>query len=89
MQEFRLVTTYVKMEFKDLIWENNIATVSFKNNYTVRIIKHGPGTTIGAPYTFECIPINSIISDDIIGYCTKNEIIQLLNETERLPKLKD
>ena len=51
-------------------------------------MRGGPATTVGAPYLFECIPINSIISDDAIGYCTEDDITQLLHEVQSLTKLK-
>ena len=45
-------------------------------------------TTVGAEYEFELIPVNSIISDDKIGYCNEEDITQLMYEVQSLPKLK-
>lgn len=66
-----------------------MAEIKFKNGYSARVTRGGKATTVGAPYLFECIPINSIISDDAIGYCTEEDIDQLLHETQTLTKLKD
>lgn len=75
--------------FKDLQWQDNRAEITFKNGYSARIIKGGPGTTVGAPYVIECIPTNSIISDDAIGYCDEEDITALMHEIQLLTKLKN
>lgn len=78
-----------KKSFKDLLWDGDVAEIHFRNGYSARIVRGGPATTVGAPYLFECIPINSIISDDAIGYCTEDDITQLLHEVQSLTKLKN
>lgn len=95
MQEFHLNIVFVKMatknkkSFTDLKFENNKATLKLKNGYTVVVrTGHGTATTVGSPYEFELIPQNSIISDDKIGYCTEEEITQLLYESQSLAKIK-
>lgn len=79
-----------KKSFNDLVFENNQASLKLKNGYTV-VVRTGKGTatTIGSPYEFELIPFNSIICDDIIGYCNEEDITQLLYETQSLPKIKN
>jgi hypothetical protein len=54
------------------------------------VVRKGKGTatTVGSPYEFELVPVNSIISDDRIGYCTEEDIIQLIYESQALPKIK-
>ena len=77
-----------KKSFKDLSWVDDVAEITFKNGYSAKVTRGGVATTVGAPYLFECIPINSIISDDAIGYCTEDDINQLLHEVQSLTKLK-
>ena len=78
-----------KKGFIDLKFEINKAILKLKNGYTV-VVRTGKGTatTVGSPYEFELIPQNSIISDDRIGYCSEEEITQLMYETQSLPKVK-
>ena len=78
-----------KKTFKDLVFENNTASLKFKNGYTV-VVRTGRGTatTVGSPYEFELVPVNSIVSDDRIGYLTEEEITQLMYEAQSLAKLK-
>ena len=78
-----------KKGFTDLKFENNVATLKLKNGYTV-VVRTGKGTatTVGSPYEFELIPLNSKICDDRIGYCTKEEITQLMYEVQCLTKTK-
>lgn len=78
-----------KKDFIDLKFENDKAILKFKNGYTV-VVRTGKGTatTVGSPYEFELIPQNSIISDDRIGYCSEEEITQLMYESQSLPKVK-
>jgi hypothetical protein len=75
--------------FIDLKFENNKATIKLKNGYIV-VVRTGKGTatTIGSPYEFELIPLNSKICDDKIGYCTEEEITQLMYESQSLSKIK-
>ena len=87
-----LIIKCVKMarkSFKDLSFKDNVAVIRFKNGYTARITKGGPATTVGSPYLFECIPINSIISDDAIGYCSEEDVTQLMHEVQGLAKIKN
>lgn len=78
-----------KKSFIDLKFEDNKATLKLKNGYTVIVCTgKGTATTVGSPYEFELIPQNSIISDDKIGYCTEEEITQLMYESQSLPKVK-
>lgn len=78
-----------KKSFKDLIFDKGKASLKFKNGYTV-IVRTGKGTatTVGTPYEFELIPVNSIISDDRIGYLTDEDVTQLMYEVQSLSKLK-
>ena len=78
-----------KKSFKDLIFEKNQASLKLKNGYTV-VVRTGRGTatTVGSPYEFELVPVNSIVSDDRIGYLTEEEITQLMYEAQSLAKLK-
>ena len=78
-----------KKAFKDLVFEQDKASLKFRNGYTV-VVRTGKNTatTVGSPYEFELIPINSIVSDDKIGYCTEEDITQLMYESQSLPKIK-
>lgn len=79
-----------KHSFEDLVFESNKADIKLRNGYTVVVRKgKGTATTVGSPYEFELIPQNSIISDDIIGYLTEEDITQLICESESLPKIKE
>ena len=78
-----------KLAFKDIVWTDNTGQIKLKNGYTVVVRKgKGTATTVGSPYEFELVPVNSIISDDRIGYCTEEDIIQLRYESQALSKLK-
>lgn len=94
MLVFHMITECVSMatkkkSFIDLKFENNKASVKLKNGYTV-VVRTGKGTatTVGSPYEFELIPLNSKICDDRIGYCTEEEITQLMYESQSLSKIK-
>ena len=94
MLVFHMITKCVNMtsrnkSFIDLKFENNKATIKLKNGYIV-VVRTGKGTatTIGSPYEFELIPLNSKICDDKIGYCTEEEITQLMYESQSLSKIK-
>ena len=78
-----------KKSFADLVFEDNKASLKLKNGYTV-VVRTGNGTatTIGSPYEFELIPFNSIVCDDIVGYCNEEDITQLLYESQSLSKIK-
>lgn len=78
-----------KKSFSDLKFENNKATLKLKNGYTV-VVRTGKNTatTVGSPYEFELIPLNSKICDDKVGYCTEEEITQLMYESQHLAKIK-
>ena len=78
-----------KKSFDDLTFENNQASLKLKNGYTV-VVRTGKGTatTIGSPYEFELIPFNSIVCDDVVGYCNEEDITQLLYEAQSLSKTK-
>lgn len=79
-----------KYSFIDLVFDqSNRASIKLRNGYTVVVRKgKGTATTVGSPYEFELIPQNSIISDDKIGYCTEEDITQLMYESQSLPKVK-
>ena len=81
--------TKKKKSFADLVFENDKASIRLKNGYTV-VVRTGKGTatTIGSPYEFELIPFNSVVCDDIVGYCNEEEITQLLYEVQSLSKIK-
>ena len=74
--------------FKDLQWDNNKASLIFNNGYQV-IVRTGKGTatTVGAKYEVEMIPINSKIMDDRVGYCTEDDVTEILYEIQSLNKL--
>lgn len=76
------------LEFKTTIPLQREARVTLKNGYTA-VIRTGyrTATTLGAPYEYDNIPRNADISDDVIGYCTKEDIINLINETSSKPCL--
>lgn len=78
-----------KKSFKDLVFENNQASLKLKNGYTV-VVRTGRGTatTVGSPYEFELVPMNSVVCDDKIGYLTDEDITQLMYEVQGLSKLK-
>lgn len=79
-----------KYSFEDLVFDqSDKAGIKLRNGYTVVVRKgKGTATTVGAPYEFELVPQNSIISDDRIGYCTEEDITQLMYESQSLPKVK-
>ena len=91
MRGFLLITKCVskKLSFSNLVWEDGIGILNLKNGYQV-VVRTGKGTatTVGSPFEFELVPQNSIISDDRIGYCTEEEITELIKESQSLPKLK-
>ena len=60
------------------------ATLEFNNGYSCIVYKNSPSTNRELPYEYELIPPNSNISDDNIGYCSKEEIISLLRESQNL-----
>ena len=80
MVQYHMITECVKT--------GNESVYEFPNGYKV-IVRTGKGTatTVGAPYELELVPLNSVISDDRIGYCTDEEIKDLLNEISRLPRI--
>ena len=78
-----------KFSFADLVFESDKAGIKLRNGYTVVVRKgKGTATTVGSPYEFELIPQNSIISDDKIGYCSEEDITELIHESQLLPKIK-
>ena len=82
------ITVCVRMarkSFKDLVFDNNVARLELKNGYTV-IVRKGKGTatTYGAPYEFELVPSNPIVAEDIVGYCTEDDITTLIHESIKL-----
>lgn len=74
--------------FKDLQWNNNEASLTFKNGYQV-VVRTGKGTatTVGAKYEVEMIPLNSKVMDDRVGYCTEDDVTELMYEIQQLTKL--
>jgi len=74
--------------FKDLQWNNNEASLTFKNGYQV-VVRTGKGTatTVGAKYEVEMIPLNSKVMDDRVGYCTEDDVTEILYEIQQLTKL--
>ena len=78
-----------KKSFKDLTFEEGKASLKLKNGYTV-VVRTGKGTatTVGTPYEFELIPINSVISDDKIGYLTEEDVTALMYEAQSLSKIR-
>ena len=78
-----------KKSFKDLVFDGDKASLKLKNGYTV-VVRTGKGTatTVGSLYEFELIPSNLTISDDKIGYCTEEDITQLMYESQSLSKIR-
>ena len=78
-----------KKSFKDLTFEESKASLKLKNGYTV-VVRTGKGTatTVGTPYEFELIPINSVISDNKIGYLTEEDVTALMYEAQSLSKIR-
>lgn len=74
-----------KKSFKDLVFDNNVARLELKNGYTV-IVRKGKGTatTYGVPYEFELSPFNPLVAEDIVGYCTEDDITTLIHESIKL-----
>lgn len=77
-----------KKTFEDLQWNNNEASLTFKNGYQV-VVRTGKGTvtTVGAKYEVEMIPLNSKVMDDRVGYCTEDDVTELMYEIQQLTKL--
>lgn len=65
-----------------------VARFTFPNGYTA-IVRTGKKSvhTYGAPYDIECSPNNQNISDGLIGYCSEEQINEILYEIQHLPKL--
>lgn len=77
--------TMAKKSFKDLVFNNNVAKLELKNGYVVIVRKgRGTATTYGAPYEFELVPANPIVAEDIVGYCTEDDITMLIHESIKL-----
>lgn len=78
----------IRKTFKDLQWDNNEASITFNNGYRV-VVRTGKGTatTVGAKYEVEMIPINSKVMDDRVGYCTEDDVTELMYEIQSLTKL--
>ena len=74
--------------FEDLQWNNNEASLTFKNGYQV-VVRTGKGTatTVGAKYEVEMIPLNLKVMDDRVGYCTEDDVTELMYEIQQLTKL--
>lgn len=74
-----------KKSFKDLVFNDGVAELNLGNGYTV-IVRKGKGTatTYGAPYEFQLVPANPIVADDIVGYCTEDDITTLIYESNKL-----
>lgn len=74
-----------KKSFKDLVFNDGVAELNLGNGYTV-IVRKGKGTatTYGAPYEFQLVPTNPIVADDIVGYCTEDDITTLIYESNKL-----
>ena len=74
-----------KKSFKDLVFNDGVAELNLGNGYTV-IVRQGKGTatTYGAPYEFQLVPANPIVADDIVGYCTEDDITTLIYESNKL-----
>ena len=92
MLVFHLIIECVNMasrkSFKDLQWDNNQAVLTFRNGYQV-IVRTGKGTatTVGAKYEAEMIPMNSKVMDDRVGYCTEDDITEIMYEIQSLTKI--
>ena len=65
-----------------------IARFTFPNGYTA-IVRTGKKSvhTYGSPYDIECVPSNSNISDGLIGYCSEEQVNEILYEIQHLSKL--
>lgn len=76
------------LEFKESEPGLKVARFTFSNGYTA-IVRTGKKSvhTYGAPYDIECSPNNQNISDGLIGYCSEEQIKEILYEIQHLPKL--
>ena len=89
MQPSRSITecvrTMAKKSFKDLVFNDNVAKLELKNGYTIIVRKgRGTATTYGAPYEFELSPFNPLVAEDVVGYCTEDDITTLIHESIKL-----
>ena len=76
------------LEFKESEPGLKVARFTFSNGYTA-IVRTGKKSvhTYGAPYDIECSPTNQNISDGLIGYCSEEQINEILYEIQHLSKL--
>lgn len=82
--------------FDDLVFERVSptskklkATLSFSNSYGCNIYMHSSATNFANPYEFELLKdghpsSHSKISDENIGYCSKDDICSLISEAQSL-----
>lgn len=85
-----------KFNFDDLVFTKispssrvTKASLSFKNGLGCNIYMHSNNTNLYSPYEFELTKngehfVDNHLSDDNVGYCTKDEICQLISEAQRL-----
>ncbi len=84
------------MKFKDLEFHpykgsetTQEASLLLKNGYTVHVLKGELAAHVyGAPYELSMSPLKEEIMDDSVGYLSKTDLIELINEIENLPALK-
>lgn len=76
------------LEFKESEPGLKVARFTFPNGYTA-IVRTGKKSvhTYGAPYDIECVPMNQNISDGLIGYCSEEQINEILYEIQHLSNL--
>lgn len=84
------------MNFEDLVFNYDImitrARVNFDNGYGASVVT-GPGVYSDSEHPYELAVIfnNSVcydtdITDDVIGHLNEEEVTELLNRIEALPK---
>ena len=78
--------TLEKYLFKRLSEGDKEASITLENGYRVYVSKGA--STYGAPYELFMKPINSKVLDEPIGYLNEKEVLSLINEIKRLPKVK-
>lgn len=85
-----------KFSFNDLIFtpispdsRTEKATLTFSNGYGCNIYYLSPNTNRELPYEFELLfngekTFHNSISDDNVGYCSKDNIIEFLDIAQKL-----
>lgn len=84
-----------KFSFDDLIFaptgrkNETQATLTFLNSYGCNVFHHSPNTNTELPYEFELLLNGEHVArmevcDDNVGYCSKDDICELISQAQRL-----